>query len=355
MIAFRSRLHGPFLLDVSPCSGRGAADGFGRETESVNLLPVTAQRQGRASSERQAMEMTVDSSRGISLRPTTSILTAALAAVAAVLVFGPLLRAPEAEARIYWTNISAGTVGSARLDGSGVRKGFIRGLVNPFGLDANGSHLFWADKNRGTIGRARLNGTGITRDFVRIPDWWTPAPIGVTVKRDRIYWVGGSNFISRARIDGRKARPRFMSTKSSGIFGVAANRRHIFWTALERDSAHTVGRSRIDGSGQDPRFITTRKTGPIDVEATGDFVYWVNSNLNTIGRARVDGTHVNPNFIRTGNGVLSAIAVAGCRIYWADYVTGKIGRANLDGTGVRRSLIETGSVRGALRGLAVVP
>lgn len=299
--------------------------------------------------------MVVHSLRGTDLRPITPGVGVVLALLVAAMVFGSLLKAPEADARIYWTNISAGTVGSARLDGSGVRKGFIRGLVNPFGLDANGRHLFWADKNRGTIGRARLDGRGITRDFVRIPNWWTPAPIGVAVKRDRIYWVGGSNFIGRSRIDGRKAQPRFMRTRSSGIFGVAANRRHLFWTALERDSAHTVSRSRIDGSRQDPRFITTKRTGPIDVEATGRYVYWANSNLNTIGRARVDGTHVNPNFIRTGNGVLSAIAVAGCRIYWADYVTGKIGRANLDGTGVRRSLIDTGSVRGALRGLAVVP
>ena len=263
--------------------------------------------------------------------------------------------APGADARIYWTNISAGTVSSARMDGTGVRKGFVRGLVNPFGLAANGRHLFWADKNRGVIGRARLDGSRVSRDFVRIPDWWTPAPIGVAVEGDRIFWTNGGNFIGRSRIDGRKAQPRFMRTKSDGVFGVDANRRHIFWTALERYSAHTIGRARIDGTRQDRRFITTRKTGPVDVAATGDYVYWVNSNTDSIGRARVDGTHVNRNYIRTGRGVVSAVAVAGCHIYWADYWTGRIGRARLDGTGVRRSFIETGTVRGALRGLAVVP
>jgi hypothetical protein len=263
--------------------------------------------------------------------------------------------APGADARIYWTNISAGTVSSARMDGTGVRKGFVRGLFNPFGLAANGRHLFWADKNRGVIGRARLDGSRVSRDFVRIPDWWTPAPIGVAVEGDRIFWTNGGNFIGRSRIDGRKAQPRFMRTKSDGVFGVDANRRHIFWTALERYSAHTIGRARIDGTRQDRRFITTRRTGPVDVAATGDYVYWVNSNTDSIGRARVDGTHLNRDYIRTGRGVVSAVAVAGCHIYWADYWTGKIGRARLDGTGVRRSFIETGTVRGALRGLAVVP
>ncbi len=274
----------------------------------------------------------------------------------AVLLCALFASTPRASAAIYWTDLNAGTIGRASLDGTGVGRAFIKDPVNPWGIAANGRHVFWTDKNRETISRARLDGKGLDRNFVSIPDWWSPEPFALTLDSYHLYWTSGSSYIARSRIDGSKAQPRFLKSGSEFPHGLAVNRRHIYWSSLERSMPDTIGRALKSGKMVESDFVNTGKTGPGGMAVGGGFVYWANANTNSVARARLDGTGVKRRFIRTSTGgVVSAVAVAGGYVYWTDYIRGTIGRARLDGSGVTRNFIKVSQNRGGLRGIAVVP
>ena len=264
--------------------------------------------------------------------------------------------APSASADIYWTDSNAGSIGRADLDGTHVRRSFITKPVGPSGIAVDARHIFWTDVNRGTIGRAGLSGKGQIPDFVSIPEWWTPFPMDLSLDSYHLYWTQGSTFIGRARIDGRKAQPRFLDTRAGGVSGIATGRGHVFWTANDGfDPPRRVGRASLSGNKVTREFIKTGNTGPGNLARRDNYVYWVNSGTQAVSRARLAGTKVTRRFIDTGKGVPSAVAVAGGFIYWTDYIRRTIGRARLDGTNVRPNFIRVGGSRGGLRGIAVVP
>ena len=64
----------------------------------------------------------------------------------------------------------AGGIGRAKLNGTGVKRNFITGVL-PAGsslsaLVTDGSHIYWAGYRGTTIGRANLNGTGKNPKFI---------------------------------------------------------------------------------------------------------------------------------------------------------------------------------------------
>ena len=68
--------------------------------------------------------------------------------------------------KMYWTNVGAGKIQCANLDGSGVED-LITGLGNLYGiaLDVPASKMYWTNFDTGAIQQANLNGTDV-QDFV---------------------------------------------------------------------------------------------------------------------------------------------------------------------------------------------
>ncbi len=88
---------------------------------------------------------------------------------------------------LYWANTGGpdtadggGTIGRARLDGTGVDLKFITGASFPTGLAIDSRYIYWTSWGNagaaaghhppfspgGAIGRARLDGTGVNRKFI---------------------------------------------------------------------------------------------------------------------------------------------------------------------------------------------
>jgi hypothetical protein len=66
-------------------------------------------------------------------------------------------------------NSNTESISRARLDGTGLRRRFIRtgdGVVSSVAV--TGGFIYWTDYIRKTIGRARLDGSGVRRSFIRV-------------------------------------------------------------------------------------------------------------------------------------------------------------------------------------------
>jgi hypothetical protein len=68
-------------------------------------------------------------------------------------------------AHVYWTNVGAGTIGRANLDGSAPVQNFISGVPSPCGVAVDASHIYWGN-TAGTIGRANLDGSDVDQSFI---------------------------------------------------------------------------------------------------------------------------------------------------------------------------------------------
>jgi len=69
---------------------------------------------------------------------------------------------------VYWVNQDTGSIGRARVDGSGANQNLITGLGQPAGLAVSGGFIYWAagTGSTGVIERASVNGSAINPALV---------------------------------------------------------------------------------------------------------------------------------------------------------------------------------------------
>ena len=271
-------------------------------------------------------------------RPSPTIRVGVLGLFAAFLLVVPLVLAPRAEAYIYWVESSIGKIGRAKLDGTGVDRGFLDAKAVPMTVDAR--HIYWntprRDKKQG-VRRAKIDGTGIDRSYITrlVPLSCFRGCYGVgdlAVDAGHIYGAAPySDTIGRAKLDGTGVNRHFIT--ASFPIAVATDARHVYWLSMARGDA--IGRAKLDGTGVDVQFISGLDRA-VDIAVGAGHIYWTNFEGGAIGRANLDGTGVDHNFITTPSriAVERRLAIDDNHIYWNNYLEGTIGRANLNGTGV---------------------
>ena len=229
-------------------------------------------------------------------------------AVALAMVVGGCLAA-QADAFVYWTNASGGTVGRANLDGSGADQMLITGASAPEEMAVDGQHVYWANGGSGTIGRANLDGSGVDQSFIT----GASSPFGVAVDGQHVYWTnGGSGTIGRANLDGSGVDQSFITGASSPDGGGGRRPARLLDQPLHRrDRAGEPGRlgrrSELHHRRERPgRGGGRRPARLLDQHRT-----------HTIGRANLDGSGVDQSFI-TGANVPTGVAVDGQHVYWTN-------------------------------------
>lgn len=125
---------------------------------------------------------------------------------------------------IYWADSNRNSLARADTATGASATQFITGLNDPRGVAVSGGFIYWADDlDHGTIGRARLDGSGVNNSFIT----GARGPCGVTIAGGDIYWANSGygttgTTIGRAKLDGSGATERYISGASSPC-GVAVN------------------------------------------------------------------------------------------------------------------------------------
>ena len=191
--------------------------------------------------------------------------------------------------KIYWTNIGAGKIQCANLDGSEVED-LITGLGSLYGvaLDVPGGKMYWTNVGVSKIQRANLDGSEVEDLITELNE---PGDIAVDVVNGKMYWADlGAGKIQRANLDGSEVED--LITELGSPYGVA-------------------------------------------LDVPGGKMYWTNVGVSKIQRANLDGSEVEDLITGLGNLYGVALDVPGEKMYWTNFDTGTIQRANLDGTDVQ--------------------
>jgi sugar lactone lactonase YvrE len=295
---------------------------------------------------------------------TRSLLAYATALAAACALTAACGNDAAPRGQIFWTQSphggyeERGTIGRARLDGTGANGHFVVGGKAPAGIAVDGRYVYWANYGSDTIMRAKLDGSEIDRRFIT----GVELTIGVAVDSKHVYWTNSglapnSGTIGRANLDGSGVDQQFIRAGDSPV-GLAVDGGHVYWTHRDWNpksglSSTWIGRANLDGSRVDLHFVATSNT-VTGVAVNGAYVYWSNSGEDAIGRAKLDGTGVEQRCITPRSvpleNVPEGLAVDGEHVYWTNYPANSIGRANLDGSSTEERFV---GVQGVPEGIAV--
>jgi hypothetical protein len=295
------------------------------------------------------------------LRAGAAIATAVAAIMAAVVLVQPgtqhqrrplapaHLPSTSTQPQLYWED--SGGIARANLDGTNIVAQLVSLNGSAIcGMTADRNYVYWMDRagSAGGVGRARRDGTGVDNSFITLVSWPPGAsylPQCVAVDGAHVYWTaflsqvpGGPGVIGRANLDGTGVQESFISGIGNVGCGLAVDDGHIYWVSTDG----WIGRANLDGTGVNRDFIYGAGCG---VEVDGGHIYW--RSATGIGRANLDGTGVNQDFITPGmpGSVPLPCADDGTYLYWAQGIDGSssgIGRARLDGTGVQDNFVTGG-------------
>jgi hypothetical protein len=279
------------------------------------------------------------------------VLTLIAAALLAALAL--LIAPPHAHGNfVYWANETPGSIGRAKINGTGANNNFITGLDQPQAVAVDSKFIYWAEGGMSRIGRANLDGTGVNLNFITTG---VTNVLGLAVTANSgIYWLNRvmGNPVGHADIDGRNPVGDFFQTGSVDPCGLAADQSFVYW--LETSGDLKIGRAALSGAGPDPNFITVANAG-CGVAVDPSFLYW-DAN-DSIGRVPVGGGSSDAAFIpAAAAGAPCGVAVNSQYVFWGNLTgtTGPdfIGRANINGNAPDPQLIP-GAARAC--GLAAAP
>ncbi len=258
---------------------------------------------------------------------------------------------------LYWAD-QGGSIGRARLDGTGVQPNFIPNLGgNPCGVALADGYIYWGEDQGDAVGRADLDGAHANPNFLQVGN---SSCLGA-VSGGYIYWAsngngGSTGGIGRAKLNGTDIDTNFINDPEAGA--VFAYRGYLYWGNVDISGvAATLGRATLNGAGVDQDFITGVSNVGVSMAVGPKYIYWGDGGATlqggtAVGRADIDGTNVNRHFLTAP--ASSGIAVYGNELYYASGLSGAgtIGRVNLDGAQSQPNFIH---VAGEAFGLAIGP
>ena len=200
-------------------------------------------------------------------------------------LFAPMVRAPYSvavdpeEGRLYWTDVVAGAVQRAGLDGSSPEV-VVRGLKSPRGIALDGGRLYWADSGTGKIQSADPGGSDVVDIVAELEG---PDKVAVDLAHRGIYWTEpGRSLIRRADLDGTHIEDYPVEGTPKGLaLDVASGQMYWTWD-MGYEAPAGISRSRLNGteienlSIDDDAFVDLflEDFRAVALDLAGGKIYW---------------------------------------------------------------------------------
>lgn len=284
--------------------------------------------------------------------------------------------------RLFFLDLGAGRVLSARPDGTDLQTVIAGGEAHPDGIaiDPVHGHLYWTNMgnpvaNDGSIHRSNLDGSENT---VVVPKGgtFTPKQMQIELRSRKLYWCDREGMrvmrcdLSGANIEtliqtGEGEADRHDETRWCVGIAVDPEAGKIYWTQKGGDNAGAgrIFRADIDipagesaTSRTDIELLFADLPEPIDLDLDPGTrtLYWTDRGDpprgNTVNCAPMDipaNTHTEPRILVTHlmEGIGLALDLKGKRMFVTD-LAGSVYSANLDGSNARMLLAAQGNLTG---------
>jgi len=285
--------------------------------------------------------------------------------------------------RIFFLDLGAGRVLSAKPDGSDLRTIVSEGRKLPDGIvvDAEAGHIYWTNmgslkENDGSIDRANLDGSNIT-SIVPTGGTFTPKQLQLDKKNGKLYWCDREGMrVMRCNLDGSKietlvdtsqgdARPGPDATKWCVGIALDVGDGKLYWTQKGPDNAGQgrifranleVPKGQTPANRNDIELLYENLPEPIDLDLDirNRTIYWTDRGDpprgNSVNRAPMDlapGKSTPPEIVVHDlmEGIGLFLDLKGGRMFFADF-GGSIYSANLDGSDKKTLLFAQGNLSG---------
>ena len=195
--------------------------------------------------------------------------------------------------KVYWTEMtgeSAGTINSAKLDGSDVKElKKIKAVPMGIAVDTAGDKLYWTN-SRGRIQSADLDGSGIENVMLDLP-----GPMDIAVARGILYWTQydateEEGNVGIANATGR-GTPKYISTGADAPGSIAIGGNKVYWTEMTGSNAGTINSASLNGSGAEELNDIRAVPMGIGVDTARSKLYWTNSR-GRVQSANLEGRKI---------------------------------------------------------------
>ncbi|HVN17796.1 MAG TPA: hypothetical protein VMU05_03460 [Dongiaceae bacterium] len=293
------------------------------------------------------------------------------------------LAAGSDSSRLFFLDLAAGRVLSAKTDGSDLKTIVSEGRRLPDGIvvDVAAGHIYWTNMgnpsaNDGSIERADLDGKNL-KHIIPPGGTHTPKQLQLDKKNGKLYWSDREGMrVMRCNLDGSQvktlvdasegdSRPGSDATKWCVGIALDIEAGKLYWTQKGPDNA---GRGRIFRAnleipqGQTPAnrkdievlFDGLPEPIDLDLDLANRMMYWTDRGDpprgNTVNRAPMDGTPGNRKepeivFNHLMEGIGLSLDLKGGRMFLTD-LGGSVYSANFDGSDKKTLLIAEGNLSG---------
>jgi len=285
--------------------------------------------------------------------------------------------------RLFFLDLGAGRILSARSDGSDLKTIVSEGRKLPDGIvvDVQAGHIYWTNMgslkgNDGAIDRADLDGSNVT-SIVPTGGTFTPKQLQLDKKNCKLYWCDREGMrVMRCNLDGSKietlidtslgdSRPGPDPTKWCVGIALDVEGGKLYWTQKGSDNAGQgrifranleIPKGQTPANRNDIELLYENLPEPIDLDLdiANRTIYWTDRGDpprgNTVNRAPMDvapGKSTVPEIVVHDlmEGIGLFLDLKGGRMFFADF-GGSIYSANLDGSDKKTLLFAQGNLSG---------
>jgi len=290
---------------------------------------------------------------------------------------------PATTGRLFFLDLSAGRVLTAKPDGSDLKVIVSEGRRLPDGIvvDVASGHIYWTNMgnpsvNDGSIERADLDGKNLTH-VIPPGGTFTPKQLQLDKKNGKLYWSDREGMrVMRANLDGSKietlvdtsqgeARPGKEIRKWCVGIALDVDGGKLYWTQKGPDNAGEgrifrtnleIPKGQTPANRKDIELLFDGLPEPIDLDLdlANRIMYWTDRGDpprgNTVNRAPMDptpGVKTEPEIVFTNlmEGIGLALDLNGGRMFITD-LGGSVYSANLDGSNKKALFFAEGNLSG---------